>query len=271
VGFDSVHYVRLFIIACLLAAIVGAVSMAFFLLRVYDKSMQLLETEKTNLQEDIVTLGYTHQETLEETISKYENYISALNEQHEKELSARDAKIEELSGSLEELNALFESIDDDLSFTVLKRYWYVFKDAENGSGITPELVAFVDSKCKDWNVNPHWMWAIWWSESNWKIDVDNDKSSARGLGQLLSGTGKYLYENTLGHGSGTYNHRMAYDPFINAELTIAHIGNDLAKGSMTAAVQHYSGGGGSTYYNKAVKNAARYGIKLSDSNATYPY
>lgn len=86
---------------------------------------------------------------------------------------------------------------------------------------------------------------------------------------MMPGTAKNLYENVLK--KGTYTHDLAYDPFINAELSICHIGRNIAISTMENAIELYSGGGGSKYFNSVVNKGNAHGFTLSGGNAHYPY
>lgn len=254
VGIDLDHYAHVMIVGCIISAVAAALLTAaiagviiYTMRSSYEDKITNLETELSSIQES------------------YENEIDLINLAHDEEVKDLNENITSLANQVEQLLQ-----EDSADFEILRRYWYVFKDAVDNSGLSTELIKHVDDVCKEWDVNPHWMWMIWKSETGWSTGLDNKEGSgARGLGQIMPSTGKNLYENVLGR--GTYTHTMAYDPFINSELSIVHIGRNIATSTMSNAIEIYSGGGGSSYYNKVVTNGKKYGITLTEANAHYSY
>lgn len=137
------------------------------------------------------------------------------------------------------------------------------------NGISTDLVLYTDEQCQEWNLNPLLIWSIIELESNFNPSADNPKSSARGLGQIIKGTGKYLWESILGYPEGSYYHEMAYDPYVNIRLVCTHLGNSFKNGySLQKVIKAYSGGT-SGYYNKLVSIASSHGYELNDASCHY--
>lgn len=138
-------------------------------------------------------------------------------------------------------------------------------------GISTDLILFMDEQCREWNLNPQFVWCIVELESKFDPNADNlAGSSARGLGQIIKGTGKYLWEDILGNPEGSYYHDMAYDPYINIQLICAHLGSSFNNGSLLeGAVKAYSGGTAG-YMEKLMNIATSHGYDLSDISCRYP-
>lgn len=260
VGVDIGKYTRNFIIGCVMSAAITLAAASVILLMLFQIKWEQMTTyyegEISALNETLTNIEAEHQRELDE-----------LNAKHE-------AEVAELKNNLEELDELYTNLNNAKAadFDFYKDYWYVFRDAPANSGISLELIRFVDEKCQEWDVNPQWMWAIYDLETGFDTNLDNAAGSgARGLGQVMPSTGKEIWERILGHGAGSYTHRMAYDPFVNAEITVTHIGRNIAIGSMSNAIQLYSGGGGQSYWSIVIDKGKNHGVTLTEANAHYPW
>lgn len=258
VGVDLNKYARNFIIGCVLTALVSIAVVAFILLTAFESKWN----EMTENYESEIRALETKLRSIE---AEHEEEIKTIRADYEKEINARDETIAELTDKYAQLSEMKEQ-----TFEFYKDYWYIFRDAPAGKGITLELIAYVDELCQQWDVNPQWMWAIYDLETGMNPKLDNAAGSgARGLGQVMPGTGKNIWEKILK--KGTYTHSIAYDPFVNVEITVTHIGRNIAIGSMSNAIELYSGGGGSSYYNTVIQNGQSHGYTLTESNAHYPW
>lgn len=139
------------------------------------------------------------------------------------------------------------------------------------AGISTDLILYADEQCREWNLHPQFLWAVVELESKFDPNADNlAGSSARGLGQILKGTGKYLWEDILGNPKGSYYHDMAYDPYVNIQLMCCHLGSSFNRGCLlNEAVKAYSGGT-SGYMEKLMNIATSHGYDLSDVTCRYP-
>lgn len=258
VGIDLNKYARNFVIGCVVSAVASVAITLIAMLVIFNAKIESMTTEYEGeifaLNNTLATIQGEHQQELDMQESAHEMLVTSLQNQ--------------LDEVTEQYNTVMEASAAD--FDYYKQYWYIFRDAPANSGISLELIKYVDEKCKEWDVNPQWMWAIYDLETGMDPRLDNSGGSgARGLGQVMPSTGKSIWETILNN--GTYTHNMAYDPFVNAEITITHIGRNLAIGSMSNAIQLYSGGGGSSYYNTVISKGLEHGVTLTEANAHYPY
>lgn len=60
-------------------------------------------------------------------------------------------------------------------------------------------------------------------ESRCSSNAENPKSTARGYGQILSGTGKMIYERLMGNPKGSYNHDIAFDSETNLTMMVYYL------------------------------------------------
>lgn len=245
------------ILACVLSFMVGAVvftlSAKTEMQRSFDAQLALLEEQ--------------HEQEIQDT-------IQSINEQFELERQSYQEALDDANDTIDwqqaQMERLFETNISD--FYLARKYWYVFKDVSSDSGITMDVVKYLDDVCKEYDINPHWMWAIYWVESRWTTNIDNSKGSgARGLGQVMPDTGKYIWETVLGHEPGSFKTEMLYDPYVNIQITVALIELKLRDlGSMAESVRYYTGSSNySQHYGiiAAAKQIA--GIELSESTIHY--
>ena len=223
---------------------------------------------------------YDHDEKL---VAEYENQLQTKDEQHEKEVESytqamtdaavaaaqREANIQEQYDELQRIHQ--EVIEQSAAdFAILRKYWYVLRDGPNNGTLTLDLFRFADNKCKEWNINPHWVWHMYEHESQWIVTEVNGGSGATGIGQAMPSTGKVYWEDIMGHGAGSFSTEMLKDPYVNIEITVAHLGRDLQNGATwREAVAHYCGGGVDAYWNTVVRMAAEHGITLTENNYQY--
>lgn len=146
-------------------------------------------------------------------------------------------------------------------FALSQNYWYVLRDMTENVGFGIEEIAYLDTLCKEENLNPHIMWCFYDVESEYNSQVDNySGSSARGLGQILESTAKYLYEEKLG--LGDYTHDMAYNVKTNMLLTVTLVMEYIDDG-LQYTVEKYSGDTSGTYYNKFMEAAEDHQVDVS--------
>lgn len=213
-------------------------------------------------------------------IDHYESQIATMQAQFEVQLTEQVGAVEtryktevsNLNAQIDGQNVVIEAMENTLNqeradsaemFELARKYWYVFRDAPDNSGLTMDDMAYLDNLCKEKDLNPHIMWCIYDNESGYTAVIDNfSGSSARGLGQVLKSTGKAMYENIMK--LGTYSHDMAYDPQINMNITTTMIDRNIDSG-LKNAIALYSGDATGAYYNKILATAANHGASLSDT------
>lgn len=158
----------------------------------------------------------------------------------EEPTSNPDEKQQEDVAELTDNNAVeFEYVEPTLS----DKYSYALYDTSgNRNDITEDLLQVLETSCNQWGVNPNLMLGIIMTESEGHSYAKNGKSTATGLCQILKGTGKYIYEDLLGNGKGTYTHQLALDPSTNIQMGVAYMGTLIKqRGSVYKAIQSYRG------------------------------
>ena len=250
------------VVGMLLATIITTVVFTVM----YNTAKAYYEDEITSYTTQISTLVATHANEMESMETAHQNSLRAYEERAEgfdDEVSALNSRIQDL-----ETEVLRLTSEQTLEMDQIRNFLYVIEDTPKNSGLTLDHIKWSIECCETWNVNPQLMWAIYWVESSFDPRLDSSKSSARGLGQALESTARDIWENVLGHGAGSYTHTMAYDPYVNIEITTCLLGRNLANQSLEDAVWLY-GDRTDTYFGKVIQAAANHGYTIDESNARY--
>lgn len=186
-----------------------------------------------------------------------------------RELASYDAKLMSQMQDFDDvINTMTDVQDDPASvFSVLNKYTYVFPRISSGNGFTVGVMVYGDKLCQEHDINPHWVWEIITCESYYDVNANISTSSARGLGGFLESSGRWVYEDLMGNGKNTYDHDMAYDPYIAIEMLVYLL--EWMKieynGNLEAMIRHYSGDPSGAYYNNLVSIAAKDGVDIQRS------
>lgn len=126
---------------------------------------------------------------------------------------------------------------------LLQKYSFaLYTSSGQRNDITPDILRLAEQTCNEQGINCNLWLSLVMTESEGKANAKNRSSTATGLGQLLKGTGEYVYEDLMGNPKGSYNHNMAYDPALNTRMSITLLGYlKRTRGSMYAAIQQYRG------------------------------
>ena len=191
-------------------------------------------------------------------VSKLKDQINYL----ETQITNYQCEIDQLFDEVDRLNGII-STEASNDLALLKKYSYVIDKAPVDGGVSPELILYMDNLCKEKDINPHMVWAIIDIESGFNSRAKNVNSSARGLGQFLSSTGKFVYESFIG--TDSYNHAVhAHDPYIGIQLIINYL-NYLKlyhMDNVVSMIQNYSGSTDMSYFNKLETQMAAYGSDI---------
>lgn len=112
-----------------------------------------------------------------------------------------------------------------------------------GSDFTIDDIKMVISLTKEAGgvLNPHLWFSLVELESSYNSKLKSKSSSASGWGQVIKGTGKWVYEDML-H-MGTYNHStMGTNKKINATISIYYLSNLIKEHGVQKALLRYNGG-----------------------------
>lgn len=185
---------------------------------------------------------------------KMEGYDSTLA-QYRAELTDLSQCVAELLEHIDYLESELNARDSE--YTALsQKYAYVF-DREDANEITIEDIKYLDDTCKEVDINPHIITSMIDLESDYNPNCSMTTSSARGLMQILKGTGKFIWEDLIGSDTA-YNHDMAYDKQTNILMGVTYMRYHLDRnsGNLRNALKCYNGGELGERYADIVYNTA---------------
>ena len=182
------------------------------------------------------------------------------------ELAVYDAKLMSQMQSFDEaIDKMVDVSEDPASvFAVLNKYTYVFPRVQSNGGFTVGVMVYGDKLCQEHDIKPHWLWEVITCESYFDKNAMLASTNARGLGGFLESSGKWVYEDLMGNGKGTYDHDMAYDPYIAIEMMVFLLDwmKDEYNGNLEKMINHYSGDPSGAYYRNLVSIASSDGVDI---------
>lgn len=170
-----------------------------------------------------------------------------------------------VTGFVSEESANSSNVAEASSQSLLDTYSYALYDsAGRRNDINEHLLSVLEDTCALYGINPHLVLGVIMTESEGHANAKNRSSTASGFGQILKGTGKYVYEDLMGNGKGTYNHSMAFDPETNIRMTATYLGNLVRqRGSVQRALQNYRGKSNiASYVNKINSHIGKAGLSV---------
>lgn len=150
-----------------------------------------------------------------------------------------------------------EEVVEEAPQDLMSKYSYALYDTSgNKNDIDNSVLQTLEQACAQYGVDTNLMLGIIMTESEGHANAKNKSSTATGFCQILRGTGKYIYEDIMGNGKGSYSHSMAYDPHLNVRMGAAYMGTLIRdRGSVYRAIQSYRGKSNISGY---VKNINKY-------------
>jgi len=111
----------------------------------------------------------------------------------------------------------------------------------------------VIKECEKYNLNPSLIFNIIRVESAYNPKAYNPIYGARGYGQFIPSTAKWVYERELK--LGKYNNQLAYNPEINIKMICWYIDYLLKhnNNNLRIALRYYGGDTTDSYANKVLK------------------
>lgn len=207
------------------------------------------ENEESQLSEKVSDTEaysqYVSSTDVSETVSVIEDVIEISKETAELSIndSYLDNTIDTINSSLNNMEGkVNEKIEEKnrIDYLVNTKYGVVPMPYEHKLKVIQE--------CEKRGLFPGDIFGLIKLESTFNPNAASKKSTARGYGQILRGTGASLYKDLYG---GGYNHDMAFDPYLNIEMICYYVSKLYkSSGSMKTALIRYNGGElGVRYYN----------------------
>lgn len=165
-----------------------------------------------------------------------------------------------ISGQLEKQNESLVASNEDYynQLCILKKrselfdkYEYAIIDrSENRTDITYDQLVKIEDLIKESNIPDEDLILAWiMVESTGQEKAQNPNSTAKGFGQILNGTGKFIYTDLLNR-TDIYNPNVALDGDTNIEMMIAYINYlyEENNGDLYEMIKDYSGSSDITNY-----------------------
>lgn len=227
-------------------------------------SAEIAQVDELNLDNVISNLDLDNDGEIDDDIVDIveTNTITIITPEVSKEI--HDVNVVKAAPSAEEVNMIYEAqeqkaLEEALlaeENRLLDTYHYALYDTGGRrTDITSDLLKYLETKCQEWGLNPHFVLGVMMTESEGHANAKNPSSTASGLGQTLRGTGKSVWEDILGHGKGSYNHSMAFDPYVSTDMTVAYLGTLVRqRGGLHRAIQSYRGKNNVKSYESSINS-----------------
>ena len=151
------------------------------------------------------------------------------------------------------------------------KYEYAIYHGKKRTSFTYSQLQLAEDIMKDKGMDANLLLAIAMTESGGNEKIQSKVSSAKGYGQFLSGTGKFVYEDLMK--AGTYNHNYALNGSTNIKLMANYLKYlQQRKTSVYGMIESYRGVKNCTgYMNKINSYLVQGGTSLEKiNNKIYP-
>ena len=207
----------------------------------------------------IVALSVIGQLKLSNDNDKLEKEVASLN----KQLDTKTTEYNEVVSNLNDLvditnevnseNIELAKANDTYYAEVVKyeerevlfnKYEYAVYYGGERTDITYDQLETAEDLMTDAGMDPNLLLGIIMVESRGDEDAKNAVSTSTGYGQFIKSTGRYVYEDLLGNGSGTYSH---YECANNGDTAIEMMAacltdlRDRNNGNVNAMIRSYRG------------------------------
>ena len=225
--------------------------------------------------ENITELSSTDLISKTTEIKEEYNYAQSLiseNDKLYKEIQKLAAGIVELDKENVDLVESNEEYYKELSVLreraeLYEEYEYALVYNEERTDITYDQLKTGIDICNEAGVNPHLLFAFIMAESHGDETAKNIKSTATGYGQLLNSTAKFVYEDLMDNGKGTFISTLSKDGDTNIEMTARYIAYlKENNSSIDGIIIAYAGEDNSGYKAELNSWLAKAGTNLTEIN-----
>lgn len=207
----------------------------------------------------INNLNAIHDAILEEKEATIEK-LNLLNNSNQSTIEALEAENKELADTANDLISTTNEINSQLKEAIsanksmkkeikvykereelYNKYEYViYDDSGNRTDITYDEIKYAEDLMNEKGYDPDLLFGIVMVESSATRNAKNSSSTATGYGQILAGTGKFVYEDLMN--AGAYSHSYALDGKKNLNMTVTYLDYLIQnKDSLFSAVRQYCG------------------------------
>lgn len=188
-----------------------------------------LQEKYDNLESEYNVL-VSHYDSFNNTIDELITISDELDQENQSLAKTNDSYYEELT----ELRSRAELYD---------KYNYAIVDQSgNRTDITYDQLRTLEDLVKDSSINDEDLFLSWiMTESGGKENATNTTSTAKGYGQFLNGTSKFVYTSLLGN--DWWNSNVALDGESNMQMMVAYVDYlyDQSGGDLYQVIRSYRG------------------------------
>lgn len=187
-----------------------------------------LQAKYDKLQEEYNILA-DHYDSFNNTINELISISDELDKENQSLAQTNDSYYEELT----ELRSRAELYD---------KYSYAIVDHGNRTDITYDQLRTLEDLVNDSSINDEDLFLSWiMTESGGVENATNTVSTAKGYGQFLNGTSKFVYTNLLGN--EWWNSNVAFDGESNIRMMVAYVDYlyDQTGGDLYQVIKAYRG------------------------------
>jgi hypothetical protein len=213
----------------------------------YENKIMCIANHYNNLYNDFISLSYT----TADIDKNNKDIISAAEKQNEeyKELKHRAELYDKYNYAI--INQMDKGLaDSDRRTDITYDQIDSLERAASRNGLSEDAVALV--------------LAISMNESRGTEVCTSPESTAAGYCGILDTTGEFIYENIMGNAKGSYDHSLAYNGYLNLEMSLMLIDylNSFYDGDITRIIKGYRGLYDPTYINNIENNLSLGGKSL---------
>lgn len=230
-----------------------------------DETIKQKESEIALYQDDIVTVVNVFNDLYNDftAMTNMNAKLAKDNEDLANKANTDNAELEDLRHRAE----LYDKYD----YSIINTMDPNLPDDQRRTDITYDQIDMLESLAAENGLSEDavaLVLAIAMNESRGQEDSKNPNSTATGYCGILNTTGKYLYEDIMGNPAGSYSHDMAYNGYINLELSLQYIKylNDMYGGDVLRVVNGYRGYYDATYDSALDSNLQKAGKSLYTLN-----
>lgn len=209
--------------------------------------INILEAENASLKQKVIDLELESSQTeadysstinkLKSNIISSNNVINTLND--EVLILKKDNK--SLAKQYDKLNRHYKVLASRKE--LYDKYEYIVMYGGKRTDVTYKQIKIGEQLMMENGYDPNILFSIIMVESRGNASAKNVASSATGYGQFLTSTGRFVYEDLMKNGKGTYNHSMAKNGDLNIKMTAHYLDYLLSyhDNNLFNSIKNYSG------------------------------
>lgn len=231
-----------------------------------------------SLNDQTVTL---HKEEIKE-IEKEKSELNSVIEEKDNAIKQKDEEIQKISKSLDSKDQEISKLNEELIIfrersELYDKYEIAVMNTNNKrTDLSYNDIKYIEEFSLSKKIPPSLMFYMMKLESNFNPKLQSSQSSARGLLQVIKGTGEYTHTKLMNKSISSYNHDDMFDPRINAEYSITYMDYlfDRSNGNVYEMMKRYSGGYsefgiGDRYHQLVEGHMKKFGYSLSKAQEEY--